>query len=147
MAMKSLGFAGIVIAVLTVACGGDMPLAPGRLNNDRAAVLETPMNTESPASPPTLTTQYISDATITLQPDGTASPAVVSVAVDHTILMVNKSSKYVRVRSSNCGEFATMGLQPGGSSHTMPFRPAGKTCEYHVSAYPNMIYQGQVNVD
>ena len=146
MAMKSLGFAGIVIAVLTVACGGDMPLSPSQLNNERAAA-ETPTSTKSPTSPPTLTTQYISDATVTLQPDGTASPAVVSVGVDHTILMVNKSSKYVRVRSSNCGEFATMGLQPGGSSHTMPFRPAGKTCEYHVSAYPNIIYQGQVNVD
>ena len=147
MAMKSLEFAGIIgIAVLTIACGGPTPLAPSQLNNGRAAV-EAPTSTASSASAPTLTTQYISDATVTLQPDGTASPAVVSVAAGHTILMVNNSSKYVLIRSFNCSEFSSMGLQPGDEQHTMPFRPAGKTCDYFAwGNYPQKTFQGQVNV-
>ena len=147
MAMKSLGFAGIVIAVLTVACGGDMPLSPSQLNNERAAAMETPTSTDSSASAPTLTTAYVSDAVVTLQPDGTASPAVVSVAVGHTIMMVNNSSQYVLIRSYNCSQFSTMGLQPGVARYTMPFRPAGKTCEYFAYGdYSQQIYKGQVNI-
>jgi len=147
MAMKSLEFAGIIgIAVLTSGCGGPMPLAPSQLNNERAPV-QAPMSTESSASAPTLTTQYISDATVTLQPDGTASPAVVSVAAGHTILMVNNSSQYVLIRSSNCSQFSSMGLQAGDEQHTMPFRVAGKTCNYYAYRnYPNEIYNGSVKV-
>jgi plastocyanin len=146
MAMKSLGFAGIVIAVLTVACGGDMPLAPGQLNNDPAATTEAPMSSASSAPAPKLTSQSTSEVVVTLQPDRTASPAVVSVAVGQTILMVNNSSQYARVRSYNCSEFSIVGLQPGDSRHTWPFEQAGRTCEYFVSAYPNKIFQGKVNV-
>ena len=147
MAMKSLEFAGIIgIAVLTIACGGPTPLAPSQLNNERTAVVETPMGAESSAPAPTLTPSYISDATVTLQPDGTASPAEVSVAVGHTILMVNNGSQYVLIRS-NCGEFSTMGLQPGDAHYTAPFRPAGKTCNYYAYRnYPNKIYNGSAKV-
>ena len=144
MAMKSLGFAGIGIAVLTMACGGTTPLTPSQLNNEGAAV-QAPMSAESSASAPRLTPNYTSDATVTLEPDGTANPSVVSVAVGHTILMVNKSSQYVRVRSYNCTEFATMGLQPGAARYTMPFESAG-TCDYFVWNYPQKIFQGQVRV-
>jgi hypothetical protein len=145
MAMKSLGFAGIGIAVLTIACGGDMPLAPSQLNNERAAV-QAPTSTGSSASAPTLTTASTSEVVVTLQSDGTASPSVVSLPAGKTILMVNNSSQYVRIRSYNCSQFSSIGLQPGASLHTMPFTPAGKTCDYFAWDYPRKIFQGQVNV-
>jgi len=147
MAMKSLEFAGIIgIAVLTIACGGPTPLAPSQLSNPGAAVAQLPTSTEASAVAPRLTTQS-TEVVVTLQPDGTASPAVVSVAAGHTILMVNNSSQYVRIRSFNCSQFSSIGLQPGASLHTMPFMPAGKTCDYFAwGNYPQKIFQGQVNV-
>jgi hypothetical protein len=145
MPLKSLGFAGIGMALLTVACGGEMPVGPGQLNNERAAVVQAPMSTGSSASAPTLTTASTSEVVITLKPDRTASPAVVSLPAGSTILVVNNSSQYVRMRSYNCSEFAPLGLQPGASRHTWPFS-AGKTCDYFVYDYPQKIFQGQVNV-
>jgi len=147
MAMKSLEFAGIIgIAVLTIACGGPTPLAPSQLNNGRAAV-QAPMSTESSASAPTLTTASTSEVVVTLQSDGTATPSVVSLPAGNKILMVNNSSQYVRIRSFNCSQFSSIGLQPGASLHTMPFMPAGKTCDYFAwGNYPQKIFQGQVNV-
>ena len=145
MAMKSLGFAGIGIAVLTVACGGDVPLSPSQLNNDSAAAIETPMSAESSASAPRLTTQS-TEVVVTLQPDGTATPPVVSVPAGNTILMVNNTSEYVFVRSNNCSQFSTMGLESGGARHTMPFRVPGRTCDYFAWDYPQKKFEGRVNV-
>jgi hypothetical protein len=145
MAMKSLRFAGIGIALLTVACGGNMPLAPSQLNDERAAAVETPTSTESSAPAPTLMPASTSEVVVTLQPDGTASPAAVSVPVGQTILMVNQSSQYVLIRSYNCSQFSAMQLAPGAAKHTMPFTTAGKTCDYFAyGPYPQKIFQGQV---
>ena len=70
-----------------------------------------------------------------------------SVAAGYPILMVNNSSKYVLIQSSNCSQFSSMGLQPGVARHTMPFRPAGKTCTYFAYGdYPQKIFQGQVSI-
>jgi len=146
MAMKSLGSVGIGIAVLTIACGGNTPLAPTQLNNRHAVVTETPTSTVSSATPPTLTTASTSEIVVTLQSDGTASPPVVSVPAGRTILMVNNTSKYVLVRSYNCSEFSSMGLQPGVARHTMPFDYPGDTCNYFVWNYPQKTLEGQVNV-
>lgn len=147
MATKSLGFAGIGMALLTIACGGEMPLGPGQLNNERAAAVQAPTSTGSSTSAPTLTTASTSEVVVTLEPDGTASPSVVSLPEGNTILMVNNSSQYVLIRSYNCSQFSSMGLQPGVARHTMPFRPAGKTCTYFAYGdYPQKIFQGQVSI-
>jgi hypothetical protein len=146
MATKSLGFAGIGIALLTVACGGEMPLGPGQLNNERAAVVQAPTSTGSSTSAPTLSTASTSEVVVTLEPDGTASPSVVSLPAGNTILMVNNSSQYVLIRSYNCSQFSSMQLQPGASRHTMPFPTPGKRCDYFVWDYPQKKYQGGVNV-
>jgi hypothetical protein len=145
MAMKSLGFAGIGIAVLTIACGGDMPLAPSQLNNGRAAVAEAPMSSASSAAAPRLTIQS-AEVVVTLQPDRTVSPSSVSIPEGQTVLVVNNSTQYVRIRSFNCSEFAALGLQPGVARHTYPFRPAGKTCDFFVYDYPQKIFPGHVTV-
>jgi hypothetical protein len=124
-----------------------MPLGPGQLNNERAAVVQAPTSTGSSTSAPTLSTASTSEVVVTLQSDGTASPNLVSVAAGYTILMVNNSSQYVLIRSSNCSQFSSMGLQPGNEQHTMPFRVAGKTCNYYAYRnYPNEIYNGSVKV-
>ena len=146
MRTKSLGFAGIGMALLTLACGGEMPLGPDQLNNERTAVVQAPMSSAPSPSAPTLTTASTSEVVVTLQPDLTASPAVVSVPAGNTILMVNNSSQYVLIRSYNCSQFSSIGLQPGASLHTMPFTPAGKTCDYFAWDYPRKIFQGRVNV-
>jgi hypothetical protein len=147
MAMKSLEFAGIIgIAVLTIACGGPMPLGPGQLNDNRAAAAQAPMSSTSSTSAPKLTTASTSEVVVTLQPDYTASPAMVSLPAGETILIVNNTSQYVLIRSYDCSEFSSMGLQPGVSRHTMPFTPAGETCHYFAWHYPRKDFQGQVNV-
>jgi len=147
MRTKSLGFAGIGMALLTLACGGEMPLGPGQLNNERAAVVQAPTSIGSSTSAPTLSTSSTSEVVVTLRSDGTASPSLVSVAAGYPILMVNNSSKYVLIQSSNCSQFSSMGLQPGVARHTMPFRPAGKTCTYFAYGdYPQKIFQGQVSI-
>jgi len=82
-----------------------------------------------------------------LQADGTASPAVVTVWARQTVLMVNNSSRHVSINSYNCTQFSSMGLEPGASRHTMPFYPAGKTCDYSAyDGYPKKIFEGQVKV-
>jgi ribosomal protein L24E len=147
MATKSLGFGGLGIALLTLACGGEMPLGPGQLNVERTAAAPAPTGTGSSTPAPTMTTSSTSEVVVTLQPDGTAAPSQVSVASGYTILMVNNSSKYVLIQSSNCSQFSSMGLQPGVARHTMPFRPAGKTCTYFAYGdYPQQIFQGQVSI-
>jgi len=146
MAMKSLEFAGIIgIAVLTIACGGPTPLAPSQLSNPGAAVAQLPTSTEASAVAPRLTTQS-TEVVVTLQPDRTVSPSAVSIPEGQTVLVVNNSTQYVRIRSYNCSEFSALGLQPGVSRHTYPFRPAGKTCDFFVYDYPQKIFQGQVMV-
>jgi len=145
MAMKSLGFAGIGIAVLTIGCGGTTPVAPSQLSNPGAAAAQLPTSTEASAVAPRLTT-LSTEVVVTLEPDRTASPPVVGVAAGQTILMVNNTSQYVLVRSYNCSQFSAMQLAPGAAKHTMPFNPSGKRCDYFVWDYPQKIHQGQVNV-
>jgi len=83
---------------------------------------------------------------ITLQPDLTASPSLVSVHAGDPVLIVNNSAQYVRMRS-NCSEFSIVGLQAGASKYTWPFNPAGKTCDYFVWNWPNKVFEGQVAVN
>jgi hypothetical protein len=85
---------------------------------------------------------------VTLKSDLTADPATVSVTAGQTVLVVNNSARYVRMRSSNCTEFLSMGLQPGVSRHTMPFDPAGKTCDYFVwdTNWSRKIFVGRIVV-
>lgn len=83
---------------------------------------------------------------ITLQPDLTASPALVTVNAGDPVMIVNNTSQYVRMRSPNCDEFSIVGLQPGASKYTWPFSTPGVTCDYYVLNWPNTVLQGKVQV-
>lgn len=135
MMKTGIGVIGAGMLAFTIGCAREMPLGPSDLSAGVSGV----------ASNALITSSY---PVVTLQPDLTVDPAVVTVPVGDKVLMVNNSTRYVLVRSYNCTQFSTMGLQPGVSRHTMPFYPAGKTCDYFVSDYPNpnKIFVGQVVV-
>jgi hypothetical protein len=84
---------------------------------------------------------------ITLLPDLTASPASLSVASGYKVLFVNNSGRGVALHSYNCTEFTYMSLNAGYSKNTLPFRPAGKVCDF--LAYDNnyrTIFEGRITV-
>jgi hypothetical protein len=88
-----------------------------------------------------------SSYTVTLWPDLTASPSSLSVVSGYQVLVANKSGRNVSLRSYNCSEFNYMALNSGYSKYTLPFRPAGKSCDY--SAYDanyQKIFVGRVTV-
>lgn len=68
--------------------------------------------------------------TVSLNPDRTASPATLAVASGYSVLFVNNSGVPVALHSYNCSQFTYMSLYPGYSKRTLPFSPAGKTCDY-----------------
>jgi hypothetical protein len=126
---------------LNIGCARETPTAPSALSVD-ASGASSAADSSGVSSTALTTTSY---PVVTLQPDLTANPALVTVQAGAKVLMVNNSTQYVLVRSY-CPEFGTMGLQPGVSRHTNPFYPAGKTCDYFVFDYPRKIFVGQVAV-
>jgi hypothetical protein len=133
MTMKDLCLAIVLGALLVSAgCTQRSLTAPSDLVSNFTSAAETSSTSPEP--------------TVTLQEDLTADPAVISVQSGQSVLMVNNSTRYVLVRSYNCSQFSSMGLQPGVSRHTMPFYTAGKTCDYFVWDYPRKIFNGSVNV-
>ena len=137
MTKKSwFGALGVGLVTLTLGCSQSAPTAPSNLATSEFGA----------ASDSTASTAY-SYPVVTLQSDGRASPARVTVPVGYKVLMVNHSSRYVLIRSHNCSQFSTMGLQPGAARHTMAFYTAGVTCDYFAwDGYPRKIYEGQVTV-
>jgi hypothetical protein len=132
--MKDLCLAiGFGALLLSVGCTQQSVTAPTDLATNFTSAAETRSTSPEP--------------TITLQADLTADPEVISVLSGQTVLMVNNSTRYVLVRSYNCDEFSSMGLQPGVSRHTMPFYYAG-TCDYFVwdTNWSRKIFQGKVDV-
>jgi hypothetical protein len=133
MTMKDLSLAIAFGALLSsVGCTQHSPSAPTDLVTNSTSVAEAASTSSEP--------------TVTLRSDLTADPAVISVQAGQTVLMVNNSAQYVLVRSYNCSQFSSMGLQPGVSRHTMPFSTSGKQCDYFVWDYPRKIFNGSVIV-
>jgi ABC-type Fe3+-hydroxamate transport system substrate-binding protein len=113
------GFRAVALAVTLVAggCARNSPTAP-----------EQPAATAvAPDDGAALTS---SAYTVALNPDRTASPATLAVASGYSVLFVNNSGVPVALHSYNCSEFTYMSLYPGYSKRTLPFSPAGKTCDY-----------------
>jgi hypothetical protein len=129
-----LGVIAFGLLTWTVGCARENPAAPSELN--LSAV-------QGPLSELTTTSYSI----VTLQADLTANPALVTVQAGDAVLIVNNSTQYVRMRSSNCSEFSIVGLQPGASKYTWPFSPAGKICDYFVWNWPQRVFVGQVKVN
>jgi hypothetical protein len=133
MTMKStLCVIGVGLLMLSVGC------------TERAGIAPTELASNSTIREATASTS--SDPVITLQPDLTASPELVTVNAGDSVLIVNHTSQYVRMRSPNCDEFIIVGLQPGASGHTWPFMTPGVTCDYYVSKWPDIVLQGKVEV-
>lgn len=127
-----LGVIGVGLMMLSVGC------------TERAFIAPTDLVSNTTVGAATSSTSQ--ETVVTLQADLTADPPVVAIPVGNTVLMVNNSTRYVLIRSYNCTQFSSMGLQPGVSRHTMPFYTAGKTCEYFAWDYPQKIFQGKVEV-
>ena len=124
---------GVGMMMLTMACAREMPAGPSAVS------------VEVPAPQPANATS--DEPTITLMPDNTASPSSVTVQPGDTILVRNNSGRYVLLRSYNCSEFSTMGLQNGAARHTWPFDPGTRTCDFYAFAsYTQKIFVGQVHV-
>lgn len=85
---------------------------------------------------------------VTLLPDLTANPAEVTVTSGSRVKMVNKSGRATWIHSYNCSEFQMMGLNPGTSRNTLPFSPAGKTCDYFAwnDDWTRKMFEGRVHV-
>jgi hypothetical protein len=89
-----------------------------------------------------------SQPVVTLLPDLTVSPSQVTVRAGYRVRMVNNSGRAARIHSYNCSEFTLMALPAGYSKNTLPFSPAGKTCDYFVweTDWSRKIFVGQVIV-
>ncbi|PYR94141.1 MAG: hypothetical protein DMF84_06200 [Acidobacteria bacterium] len=129
-----LGVIAFGLLTWTVGCARDNPAAPSDLNLSAA---------QGPLSELTTTSYPI----VTLQPDLTADPPLVTVRAGDPVLMINNSAQFVRIRSSNCSEFSAVWLNPGASKHTWPFSPAGKKCDYFVWNWPDRVFEGQIAVN
>jgi hypothetical protein len=124
---------GVGMMVLTMACAREMPAGPSAVS------------AEVPAPQAANTTS--GELTITLLTDNTASPSSVTVQPGDTILVRNNSGRYVLLRSPNCSEFSTMGLQNGAARHTWPFDPGTRTCDFYAYAsYSQKTFVGEVHV-
>ena len=123
---------GVLMIAFACACGGALPASPTAVAPGPTAAALADTVSATPA--------------ITLQSDNTASPASVSVHAGGTVLVTNASGHYLLLRSYNCTEFSSMGLAAGASRHTMPFNPAGKSCDYFAYYNSQKVDIGQVNV-
>jgi len=136
MTMKSwLGVIGVGMLVLSVGCTERAGIAPTELaSNTAVGGAATSTTYESPV--------------VTLQPDLTADPATVSLEAGYTVLFVNNSAQTVKLHSYNCTETGNINLSPGYSRHTLPFNPAGKTCDYFAwdTGWSRKIFVGQIKV-
>jgi hypothetical protein len=133
-----LGMIGVALLIGCVGCSGTTaPIAPSNSSIEIGS-----------ASGPRVA-ETSSEPTVTLRSDLTADPSTITVQAGTTLLVVNNSGRYVRMRSANCSdEFITMGLQDGAARHTMEFWPAGKTCDYFVwdTNWSRKIFNGRVYV-
>jgi hypothetical protein len=144
MTMKSLlGVIGVGILTLNIGCARETPTAPSALSVD-ASGASSAADSSGVSLTALTTTSY---PVVTLQPDLTANPAIVTVRAGDPVLMINNSEQFVRIRSSNCSEFSAVWLNPGASKHTWPFSPAGKKCYYFVWKWPDRVFEGQVAVN
>jgi hypothetical protein len=130
---------GIGLLLLSVGCSaGSTPVVP---SNSTMNVLDS--GSQSLAS---TTYPY---TYITLEPDLTANPATTTVRAGYRVRMVNHSHLYVAIQS-NCYEFNTMDLRPGGAWSTFPFSYAriGTACDYYAwnENWTQKIFVGRVNV-
>lgn len=128
---------GISLLMFSLGCSEGAPSAPSSLaRNDFGAALGSSAST---------TDSY---PVVTLEPDLRAHPATVYVQASYMnkVLMVNNTSRYVLIRSYNCSQFSSMGLQPGASRHTMAFYTAGQTCYYFASQDSKRVFYGEVVV-
>ena len=143
------GVLGVALLTFSVGCSGmASPVAPSSITSVAESTDGLSSADVSGAAEVSTTAAISSYPAVTLQADLTASPSSVTVAAGSKVLMVNNSTRYVRVFSSNCSEFSTLLLQPGVSKHTWPFNPAGKTCDYYAwdTNWSRKIFVGQVVV-
>jgi hypothetical protein len=131
------GFLTIALGVLLMAggCGRNSPTAPA---TSEAAAL-------SGDDGGSLTSSAYS---VTLNPNNSATPSSLAVASGYKVLFVNNSGRPVALHSYNCSEFSYMSLNAGYSKNTLPFNPAGKTCDY--TAYDTnyqKIFVGRITVN
>lgn len=137
MTKKSwFGAMGIGLLMFSLGCSESAPTAPSNLAaND--------------VSPVGSTASTYSDPVVTLEPDLRAYPNSVTVTAANweVVWFVNNTNKYWLIRSYNCSNFSTMGLQPGAKRYTEPFYLAGRTCDFYAyDGYPNKVFVGQVIV-
>jgi plastocyanin len=128
---------GVSLLMSSVGCSeGTTPFAPSK----------SAMNDFGPASGSTAST-IDSYPVVTLKPDLTVDPAVVTVQAGDQVLMVNNSDRTVRIRSY-CQEFLIMYLGPGASKYTWSFGRTGETCDYFAwdANWSQKIFVGQVVV-
>ncbi len=143
------GAIGVALLTLSVGCSEmASPVAPSSITPVAVSTGGSSSADVSGATGVSTTSAISSYPTVTLQADLTASPSSVTVAAGSKVLITNNSSRYVRLFSSNCGEFSAMQLQPGVSKHTWPFNAAGKTCDYYAwdTNWSRKIFVGQVAV-
>ena len=140
---------GVALLTFSVGCSGmASPVAPSSITPVAESTGGLSSADVSGAAGVSTTAATSSYPAVYLQADLTASPSSVTVAAGSKVLMVNNSTRYVRLFSSNCGEFSAMLLQPGVSKHTWPFNAAGKTCYYYAwdTNWSRKIFVGQVVV-
>ena len=131
----AFGAVGIAISIMSAACAS--PTAP---SSARAEVLV--------AAPAELSDTDGTVPVVTLLPDLTVSPAETTVSSGSRVKMINNSGRSARFHSYNCSEFQFMALPAGYSKNTMPFSPAGKTCDYFVwdVNWSRKLFEGRVIV-
>lgn len=129
---------GIGLLMLSLGCSDGPPSAPSTLaSNDFGAALGSTASTYS----------Y---PVVKLEPDMRAYPDRVTVVAANrdAVWFVNNTSQYWLIRSYNCSNFSTMGLQPGAWRYTEPFYHPGKTCDFYAyDEYPHKVFLGQVVVN
>lgn len=125
---------GVGMLTLTIGCSRQTPLAPGDVGS---AISDAPAALTTTGTP-----------VVTLMPDLTASPSLVTVAAGYRVKMVNSSGRYAKVHSYNCTEFNMVNLPNGGWINTSVFTPAGRTCDYFVwdVNWSRKLFEGQVVV-
>jgi len=140
MTMKSWsGLIGVGLLMMAFGCARETPLSPSVESDAMLSSAEPSLSATS------VTTSV---PVVTLQPNLTADPARVTVAVGGVVKFVNKSGRYAKVHSYNCTEFTMVSLPDGGWRNTQVFKPAGKTCDFFVweTDWSRKLFEGQVVV-
>jgi hypothetical protein len=130
---------GILLLLFGVGCSQGAPTAP-------SSPAREDFGTASGSTASTTSSYPV----VKLEPDLRAYPARVTVVAANrdAVWFVNNTSKYWLIRSYNCSNFSTMGLQPGASRYTKPFYLPGRTCDFYAyDEYPHKVFLGQVVVD